>query len=228
MKILQWALGLLGISLFLQLAGCASSPRHYNLADQRVTSPTPLMKASIRGDLAQVRALVARGAAVNAVGPRGPALKLAVAHQRDKVALRLLADGAKPDLTGPDGVTALMLASRNGDEELVKRLLARGADVNHQAADGSNAVAYAAGEGNLAVIRRLLAAGGNVNIVIRGESLLMRVVNADNLLMTNVLISAGADVNYRAADGRTALAIARSHHNRDIQMLLLQAGAQSS
>ncbi len=228
MKNLNRALGLLGMAVLLQLAGCATTPHSYNLTEQQVAAPTPLMQASAQGRLDRVQALLDKGAPVNAVSDRGSALTLAVAHQQDAVALRLLSDGAKPDLTGPDGVTALMLAAAQGNARLVRVLLARGADVNRRDAQGANAVAYAAREGNLAIIRHLLAAGGNVNIVIDGQSLLMRMVDANNLLMTQVLIDAGADVNFQAGDGETALSLARRHHNRDIQMLLLQAGAQSS
>ena len=40
------------------------------------------------------------------------------------------------------------------------------------------------------------------------------------------LLAAGADVNYRGSDGRTALDLARASNNRDIEMLLIQAGAE--
>jgi len=228
MNKLNRALVLLGMAFVLQLAGCAATPPNFNLSEKNVATPTPLMQASAQGKLDRVEALLAKGAPVNAVSHRGSALTLAVAHQQDAVALRLLGDGAKPDLTGQNGVTALMLAAAQGNARLVRVLLARGADVNRRDTRGANAVAYAAREGNLAIIRHLLAAGGNVNITIDGRSLLMQMVDANSLLMTQVLINAGADVNFRADDGETALSIARRHHNRDIQMLLLQAGAQAS
>lgn len=217
--------GLLGLS---QLYGCASSGGATNLAVEQVSAPTPLMVASAKGDLDKVRSLIANGSAVNAVGPQGTALSLAVAKSHHDVALSLLRVGARPDIASGDQPSALMLAAGNGDHALVHVLLAAGADVNRTDAQGDNAVAYAARAGNLAVVRELLNAGGNVNVTRQGESLLMQVVQNNDLLMSQVLIAAGADVNYTAPDGETALAIARLHHNRDLEMLLVQAGAQSS
>ena len=46
------------------------------------------------------------------------------------------------------------------------------------------------------------------------------------LRSTGKHFSAGADVNYRAPDGRTALDLARISGNHDLQLLLIQAGAQ--
>lgn len=228
MTTLKRAFALIGTFLLLQLAGCASTPAHLDVVQKQVSQPTPLMQASAKGEMDKVSDLVNKGAPVNAVCPQGTALTLAVAHGYDHIAVKLLGEGAKPDLAGEKGITALMLAAQNNDQRLVNVLLDSGANVNAQDARGSNAVAYAARQGNLAVIRRLLSAGGNVNIVVGGESLLMQVVDDNNLLMAQVLIGAGADVNYRGVNGRTALTIARAHHNRDIEMLLMQAGAKSS
>ena len=59
-----------------------------------------------------------------------------------------------------------------------------------------------------------------------GHSLLMHIVEGGDLLTAEMLLAAGADVNYRGSDGRTALDLARASNNRDIEMLLIQAGAQ--
>lgn len=217
--------GLLGMS---QLSGCASSGGASNQAVEQVSTPTPLMLASVKGDLEKVQTLIADGSPVNAVSPQGTALSLAVAKAHHGVAMALLRVGARPDIGPPGKPSALMLAASNGDHKLVHVLLAAGAAVNRTDSNGDNAVAYAARAGNLAVVRELLNDGGNVNVTRQGESLLMQVVQNNDLLMAQVLIAAGADVNYIAPDGRTALAIARDHHNRDLEMLLVQAGAQSS
>jgi ankyrin repeat protein len=53
----------------------------------------------------------------------------------------------------------------------------------------------------------------------------MKIVANGDLLTAEMLLAAGADVNYRADSGRTALDIARENNSRDLEMLLVQAGA---
>ncbi len=83
----------------------------------------------------------------------------------------------------------------------------------------------AARNGHLSVVRVLLAAGANVNVSQGGRSLLMHVVDSGDMLTAEMLLAAGADVNYRSGDGMTALDVARENGNRDLEMLLIQAGA---
>ena len=59
-----------------------------------------------------------------------------------------------------------------------------------------------------------------------GESLLMKIVGQGDLLMAEMLLAAGADVHFRAADGGTALQRARALGYPDLDMLLIQAGAR--
>ncbi len=54
----------------------------------------------------------------------------------------------------------------------------------------------------------------------------MHIVEGGDLLTAEMLVAAGADVNYRGKNGRTALDIARASNNRDLEMLLIQAGAE--
>jgi len=60
-----------------------------------------------------------------------------------------------------------------------------------------------------------------------GRSLLMQAVELNSLLMAQILIRAGADVNFRSQTGMTALTIARDRQLGDLEMLLVQSGARS-
>ncbi|MBU2953151.1 ankyrin repeat domain-containing protein [Marinobacter sp. F3R08] len=120
----------------------------------------------------------------------------------------------------------LISASGNGEKRRVQLLLSAGADVNTSGPNGYTPVIRAAENGHLSVVKLLLAAGANVNVSQGGQSLLMKIVGNGDLLTAERLVAAGADVNYRASDGRTALDIARASNNRDLEMLLVQAGAQ--
>ena len=120
----------------------------------------------------------------------------------------------------------LVSAAGNGEKRRVQLLLSAGASVNASDGEGTTPVIRAARNGHLSVVKVLLAAGANVNVNQGGHSLLMHIVEGGDLLTAEMLLAAGADVNYRGSDGRTALDLARASNNRDIEMLLIQAGAE--
>ncbi|BES73602.1 hypothetical protein RE428_46200 [Marinobacter nanhaiticus D15-8W] len=212
--------------VFSVLSACVSPPKSANIDTVRSQAQsTPLLDAAAAGNMDQVQALVEADAPINTVAGQGTPLVVAAARGHDRVAWYLLSEGADPNLAAPDGRTPLIAASAEGSQRLVKLLLSAGARVNISGAGGETPVSAAAEAGNLSVVKTLLAAGGNVNIAPGGESLLMRVVRNGDLLMAEVLIAAGADTNFRAQDGTTALSIAREKRHRDIEMLLVQAGA---
>lgn len=209
------------------LSGCSSSPESSNLSRQTGTaSGIPLFEAASTGNLEQVTALAKGGASLNTLTDQGSPLMAAVMAGQDRVAWYLLAEGANPDLAGSNGETPLMVAAGAGSRRLVQLLLSAGADVNAEDVRGSTPVIRAAEHGNLSVVKLLLTAGANVNVSQDGESLLMKIVANGDLLTSEMLLSAGADVNFRGHGGSTALDVARSHHYRDLEMLLVQAGAE--
>jgi len=120
----------------------------------------------------------------------------------------------------------LISAAGNGEKRRVQLLLSAGADVNTSDQNGYTPVMRAAENGHLSVVKVLVAAGANVNVSQGGESLLMKIVANGDLLTAERLVAAGADVNYRGKRGQTALDLARANNNRDLEMLLVQAGAQ--
>ena len=153
------------------------------------------------------------------------ALMAAVQANEDREVLNLLTQGVDPNHQAGTAQTPLMVAAANGNRRIVQLLLAAGARVNAQDAEGYTPVIQAAEQGHLSVVRALLAAGANVNVSQGGESLLMKVVGSGDLLTAEMLLAAGADVRYRAPDGRTALSVAQANRNPDLEMLLVQAGA---
>lgn len=214
--------------LALTLAGCGSAPTPANLEQSSATSArTPLIAAIEAGDLDRVQALVGRGQSLNVVTEKGTPLAVAVVGSHPRMAWYLLSEGASPDLAAEGQLTPLMLAAGSGQRRMVELLLSAGADVNARSAGGETPMTLAAMAGNLSVVKVLLAAGANVNVSQDGRSLLMRVVDHGDLLTAESLLAAGADVRYEDPEGRTALDLARRIHNHDLEMLLIQAGADS-
>ncbi|MFO7529287.1 MAG: ankyrin repeat domain-containing protein [Marinobacter sp.] len=217
----------LSLLLSLLVSGCATRDEPGNLARETATeTATPLIRAAAAGNLEKVKTLAEAGHSLNTLTERGSPLMAAVRAGRDRVAWYLLSEGADPDLAARGESTPLMVAAGDGSRRLVQLLLSAGASVNAVDERGYTPVIRAAEQGNLSVVKVLLAAGANVNVSQGGESLLMKIVGSGDLLTAEMLLAAGADVNYRAEDGSTALSRARAINNRDLEMLLVQAGAR--
>jgi ankyrin repeat protein len=139
-----------------------------------------------RGDVAIAKALIAKGANVNAADMNGRTALMEVAASGNlDFVLLLLDSGADPNATlrgprvGRDAAghaaipgTALQAAARNGRIEVMKALLARGADVNATNELGQTALMFACQAGctppapcpdRVAMVRLLIAAGADVN-----------------------------------------------------------------
>jgi len=100
---------------------------------------TPLMMASIEGDLPVVKTLVLqKKAMVNHIG--WTPLHYACTKGNLEVAQFLIANGAMVDGLSPGNTTALMMAVQSGNEQLVKILLDKGADLQLRNANGLSAI----------------------------------------------------------------------------------------
>ena len=118
---------------------------------------TPLMLASLQGNLDVVRALVAANANMN---PKGwTPLIYAATGGHDAVATFLLQRGADINAVSPNGTSALMMAIREGHVETARLLIGRGADVNHRNQDGASAIDWAR-RGNEAELEKELRRAG--------------------------------------------------------------------
>jgi len=111
-------------------------------------------------------------------------------------ALAALKAGADVQARGPDGTTALIWASYNGDADLVGRLLAAGADPNAQNEFGASALSEAATGGYTDVVAALVKGGANADLPNpEGETPLMEVARTGDVAAATLLLDAGADVN---------------------------------
>jgi uncharacterized protein len=100
---------------------------------------TPLMMASIDGDLPLVETLVLKYQVdVNKTG--WTALHYACTTGRLSVAQFLVANGAKINALSPSDTTPLMMAVNSGNEQLIKFLLDNGADLRMRNHEGYSAI----------------------------------------------------------------------------------------
>lgn len=100
---------------------------------------TPLMIASIDGNLPVVKALVqGRKAKIDHIG--WTPLHYACAKGNLEVAQYLISNGAIIDSLSPSNTTPLMMAVQSGNEQLVKLLLEKGADLQTRNSLGLSAI----------------------------------------------------------------------------------------
>ena len=148
-----------------------------------------------RGDLAAARALVQKGANVNAPQSDGAtALHWAVYRNSVEAVDVLMRAGAK-SAANREGMTPLAMAALYGNSQIVDRLLKGGADAKALGPNGESMVMFGARNGNPDVIRLLVEAGANVNArePVRGTTALMWAVEQKHPEAVAALLKAGAD-----------------------------------
>ena len=126
--------------------------------------PTALMLAAFADDIAVTKALLERGADVNAAAtPDGigtSALFTAVSYGRPKIAKLLLDHGASVR-PSREGETPLYYAVMLGDTELVRKLIERGIPITVRDPYGDLPLHEVASRGDAAMLRLLLLRGAD-------------------------------------------------------------------
>lgn len=171
--------------------------------------PQPLIDAAKVRDWVTVRALVERGADVNATAPDGAtALHWASYWDDVEAAALLLGAGAEPSAANDLGATPLWNASLNGSAAMVRALLGAGADPNAALLSGESPVTTAARTGSPEVLELLLAAGGDPNVrAARGQTALMWAASQGHAEAVRVLLRYGADVHARSERWSQVMAV---------------------
>jgi ankyrin repeat protein len=153
---------------------------------------------------------------------------LAAAEAGDHAAaLAFLKTGADVNARGPDGATALLWASYNGDVDLVKRLVTAGADVNATNDFGAFALSEAAMTGSAPIIEALLKGGAKVDATNKeGETALLEAARSGHVDAAKELLKAGADINVTEQwGGQSPLMWAAAQSQPEMVKFLIAGGA---
>lgn len=125
-----------------------------------------LFKAVTNGDISTVKALLDRGANVNAVEEKYGITPLHMAaYQGNMELVQLLLDrGANINAKDKEGEAPLHSASNNGQLQVVKLLINKGADINSRTNHGWTPLHYAAAIGSKEVAAILISRGANIKV----------------------------------------------------------------
>jgi len=143
-------------------AGGAAAP-----ADDRKAPRSPLLFASMSGDLDAVSLLLARGADPNQSSASGDSpISEAITFGRADVVRALIAAGANVHLVERTGVNLLHWATITNRADVISELARAGVDVNARDEAGYTPLMYAAtiDFGGTAAVHALLAAGADTTI----------------------------------------------------------------
>jgi ankyrin len=182
---------------------------------------TPLQLAATNGNALMIDRLLKAGADPNAaLTPAGDSALMMAARTGKAEAIRVLLEaGANVNAKESwGGTTALMWAVSEGHPEAARTLIAAGADLNAR----SNYVAAANGRGFEG--RTPLASSTEAKPLEFASGWLtplMLAAREGNVELTGILVTAGADVNAIAGDGKTALALAIFNGNYEAASLLV-------
>jgi ankyrin repeat protein len=176
--------------------------------------------AAVRdGDHPAVRALLERGASVQARNEAGDTVLMQAVLNSDMEMMQLLLQrGADVNARGVYDVTVLLRAVH--DPHKVRLLLRHGARVDERAM-----VLAAMATGSRETLELLFEQGGKVNAAVGGYTPLMAAAYAGDLDAATWLIEHGVDVKARTESGCTALNGAAVSGNAGIVKLLLDRGA---
>jgi len=163
-----------------------------------VQSESPVADAAMRGEWAAVRALLEKGADVNAAQGDGMTALHWAARQGETSTVEMLihAGGNVRATTRLGGYTPLLLASQMGHAPVIDLLVKAGADAKGASTNGATALMLASASGGVDAVKALIEAGADVNATepLRQETALMFATAANRIDVMKALIRAGANV----------------------------------
>ena len=192
------------------------------------------LSLSTKPSIEIIRVLLDKGANVNQPARYKTALMHAAEQGHADFVQLLLARGAQVNAVTDEG-TALMEAVKGGHTEIVKLLLTSGADVKAVNRNNEPAIILAARqrsyrtpsvEPSPEIVQLLLAQGADANAANRyGETALMF---ANTAAKVKLLVTAGAQLETKDEEGRTALLKAALKGEAAVANALIASGANAN
>ena len=141
---------------------------------------------------------------------------------------RLLDQGANVNAQDDRGNNSLYFAAEYcKDKEILQLLIDSGTNINKKNKFDNTPLIYAAQYNTLEIVSFLISNGAEVNILdSAGDVPLLAAAleNHDPQVIT-ILLKAGADINHKNNDGKTAVLLAAEYNNIEVIKTLIEAGA---
>lgn len=203
----------------------AADPKLVQARD--LTNSTPLHHAAAFGSLAAMKALIDKGADVNAKNRRQSTPLFWAIHDEARVRL-LLEHGADTSARLVEGSTVLRQVALLGNSNaLIQLLLEKGVDPNVATNIGLTPLMAAANRGNVEAMKMLLAKNANADAKnAAGASALIFAAQSGRPAAVQLLLEKGVDANTRTKRGETALNAAATQGVEESVRLLLERGAK--
>jgi ankyrin repeat protein len=206
---------------------------HPLFALEQSVDETMLHKAASGDDVATILDLLSKGVDVDVRdGERRTALLLATHGNRIKAAKALIEAGADVNAKDTINDSPYLYAGARGHLEILRMTLAHGADLKSTNRYGGTALIPAAERGHVETVRTLIAAGVDVDHVnnLGWTALIEAIVLSDggerHQQIVQALVDAKANVNLADRDGVTPLQLARDRGYKEIEQILVKAGAK--
>ena len=197
--------------------------------------PDGIWKAACMGDVAAVRALLAKGSDINARDPRGfTPLMHALNTFQTQIVPELLKLGADANARDFDGVTALSICARNADAATMRLLIAAGGKIDAKDLAQNGVARVALLYGTAEVFQLVLDAGFDVNTALEISDgydhikPLHVAAGGGNTPVVELLIKNGADINALSGQYRNPplISAVRGDHPAVIRKLI-ELGAKT-
>ncbi|MCP3932030.1 MAG: ankyrin repeat domain-containing protein [Bacteroidetes bacterium] len=194
---------------------------------------TPLMAASIHGHPKTVEKLIELGADVNLLINGNDAFQFALYNKRSEVMKILINNGALLNRKNENGVLPLQMAIYKNLNTVGKLLLSKGADPNLTTVipSATDLLAKAGPDEKKEISNLIEAQEGNKKAIEKLKSgtvemsSLMVATQHGNIEMVKALLDNGANIHFKNTIGGTALAYSRTFKQKEIENLLIRAGA---
>lgn len=196
------------------------------------TSSLPLVSSALysavwRGQVEQVRQLVAGGLNVNARTSDGdPLIREAIWRNHVEIVEILANAGAHVNVNDSDGDPVIREAIWRDHVRIVQILVDAGADVDARDDDGHPVLREAIWRDHADIVRILVDAGADIDAKDADDDpLLHEAVWRGHTEIVRILADAGVDVNAPDSDGRSPLSRASFYGHSEIVQILIDCGA---
>ncbi|RDU35699.1 hypothetical protein DRW41_16275 [Neobacillus piezotolerans] len=234
----KWLVALL--SGFIVLSGCSFDKDSHPVQHQKESANVEnglkeqLLAAAERGDVSEISRLIEDGANINVQDSNGRTPVMIATYNNDVAAAKVLIDaGADMDIRDNMKNNVFLYAGAEGYIDILKLAIKAGADPHITNRYGGVAVIPASERGHVKVVELLLTETdisvnhvNNLGWTALIEAIILNNGNMRQQEIIRLLIKHGADVNIPDGDGVTPLTHARNKGFKEIEKILVEAGAK--